>query len=196
MEITHKITGWSIMPAKEVPPAVETVATLAPLKLLQPRPKELPGITYKITPTDQASLYITINDHVIDGIRKPFEIFINSKNIENYAWVVALTRVVSAIFRQGIDLTFLVEELSSVFDPRGGYWLPGGKYHASLVSEIGSCIEHHLIAIGLIKVDTTAVLKNKLIDKVAIICRKCQQKAMVVSGGCETCTACGYSKCE
>ncbi len=111
------------------------------------RPIELPGVTYKVTPPDQPSLYITINDIEVEGKKQPFEIFINSKNMEQFQWIVALTTVVSAIFRQGGDLAFLVEELRSVFDPRGGYWQKGGRYLPSIVAEIGECINLHLRSI-------------------------------------------------
>jgi hypothetical protein len=118
--------------------------------LLQ-RPDVLDGSTYKIkTPLSDHALYVTINDIVVDGQRRPFELFINSKNMENFAWVVALTRVLSAVFRQGGDVTFLVDELKSIFDGQGGYFKSGGKRMPSVVSEIGETLEKHLIKIGMI----------------------------------------------
>jgi len=123
------------------------------------RPETLVGSTYKIkTPLSEHALYVTINDIVLnEGTRheqrRPFEIFINSKNMEHFQWIVALTRIISAVFRKGGDVTFLVEELHSVFDPKGGYFKRGGKYMPSLVAEIGDAIESHLLQIGLLKKD-------------------------------------------
>ena len=119
--------------------------------LLQ-RPESLDGSTYKIkTPLSDHTIYVTINDILIDGRHRPFEIFINSKNMENFAWIVALTRVISAVFRRDEDATFLVEELQSIFDPKGGYIKPGGKLMPSLVAEIHRYVELHI---------TVTVLKN------------------------------------
>ena len=111
--------------------------------------ESLHGETFKLkTPLSEHSLYVTINDIVVDGKRRPFEIFLNSKNMENFQWMVALTRVLSAVFRSSEDSLFLVEELKSVFDPRGGYFEPGGVYSPSIVAEIGECIEKHLAKIA------------------------------------------------
>lgn len=119
--------------------------------LLQ-RPESLEGATYKIkTPFNEHAFYVTINNILVDGQLRPFEIFINSKNMENFAWVVALTRVISAVLRREGDLTFLVEELRSIFDAHGGYFKPGGKLMPSIVAEIGDCLEKHMIKIGLIQ---------------------------------------------
>ena len=115
------------------------------------RPEELPGKTYKIKwPESDHAIYITINDVMQSGRRRPFEVFINSKNMEHYAWTVALTRMISAVFRRGGDVSFVVEELKAVFDPRGGCWM-GGKYVPSLLAAIGSVIEQHLHAIDFLK---------------------------------------------
>src|ERR1041385_8882658 len=119
------------------------------------RPEMLLGSTYKIkTPVSDHAMYVTINDIVLnEGTpyeqRRPFEIFINSKNLDHFQWIVALTRIISAVFRKGGDVTFLVEELKAVFDPRGGYWKPGGKFMPSLIAEIRDVIEKHLVSIGL-----------------------------------------------
>ena len=131
----------------------QTIAlkSFAPCQTLLQRPESLDGSTYKIkTPLSDHAIYVTINDILIDGRRRPFEIFINSKNMENFAWIVALTRVISAVFRRDEDATFLVEELQSIFDPKGGYLKPGGKLMPSLVAEIGDCLEKHMIKNGLI----------------------------------------------
>jgi hypothetical protein len=167
------------------------------------RPDDLEGATYKIkTPLSEHALYVTINDITINGMRRPFEIFINSKNMENFAWIVALTRVLSAVFRHGGDASFLVEELRSVVDPRGGYFKPGGKYMPSLVAEIGECIETHLKRIGLIKepeVSEELKAKRQTAKESGIVgasqCPKCSQYSVARLDGCDTCLECGYSKC-
>ena len=121
------------------------------------RPEMLIGSTYKIkTPVSDHAMYVTINDIVLnEGTeheqRRPFEIFINSKNLDHFQWIVALTRIISAVFRKGGDVTFLVEELKAVFDPRGGYWQPGGKFMPSIIAELGHVIEKHLQMIGLLR---------------------------------------------
>ena len=121
------------------------------------RPEMLIGSTYKIkTPVSDHAMYVTINDIVLnEGTeheqRRPFEIFINSKNLDHFQWIVALTRIISAVFRKGGDVTFLVEELKAVFDPRGGYWQPGGKFMPSIIAELGYVIEKHLQMIGLLR---------------------------------------------
>src|SRR5215467_9376640 len=120
------------------------------------RPEMLIGNTYKIkTPVSDHAMYVTINDIVLnEGTdfeqRRPFEIFINSKNLDHFQWIVALTRIISAVFRKGGDVTFLVEELKAVFDPRGGYWQPGGKFMPSIIAELGYVIETHMKSIGLL----------------------------------------------
>ena len=121
------------------------------------RPEMLIGSTYKIkTPVSDHAMYVTINDIVLnEGTeyeqRRPFEIFINSKNLDHFQWIVALTRIISAVFRKGGDVTFLVDELKAVFDPRGGYWQPGGKFMPSIIAELGYVIEKHLQTIGLMR---------------------------------------------
>ncbi len=135
------------------------------------RPESLLGSTYKIkTPLSEHALYVTINDIVLNPgtpyeKRRPFEIFINSKNMDHFQWIVALTRIVSAVFRKGGDVTFLVEELRSVFDPRGGYFKRGGKYMPSLVAEIGDAIEVHMKSIGMIPSDELEEHQQKLIEE-------------------------------
>lgn len=155
---------------------------------LKVRGYALNGKTYKIKDgvTDSA-LYITINDE--DGC--PFEIFINSKNLEHYQWVVALTRVISAIFRKGGDCSFLIDELKSVFSPSGGYW-SNKKFYPSVVAHIGSVVEEHM---GLHKSTPVEALQGLGVTKTARACPKCQQRALVMQEGCEKCLECGYSKC-
>jgi hypothetical protein len=189
------------------------------------RPEELHGSTYKVkTPQSEHALYITINDIILNPgtdseQRRPFEIFINSKNMEQFQWVVALTRVISAVFRKGGDCTFLAEELKAVFDPQGGYFKRGGKFMPSLVAEIGEAIEDHLTKIGMMKAgeiteSQRAVLAEKRAEydaresrlsengktdgafpASASLCGKCMTKAVILMDGCMTCLNCGDSKC-
>ena len=165
------------------------------------RPEELEGSTYKIKwPDSEHALYITINDVVIGGHRRPFEVFINSKNMEHFAWTVALTRMISAVFRRGGDVSFVVEELKAVFDPRGGAWMRG-KYIPSMLAAIGGVIEQHLIAIGFLegegmglKTDPQARVVN-LDSPRGKVCPSCGQYDMRMVEGCMTCASCGHSKC-
>ncbi len=187
------------------------------------RPEVLLGSTYKVkTPVSDHAMYITINDIVLNRgtpheSRRPFEIFINSKNLDHFQWIVALTRIISAVFRKGGDVVFLVDELKAVFDPRGGYWKAGGRYMPSLIAEIGSVIEYHLIEIGLIVPRPPDPEQQKLIAEKraayearaqqkdafaqgvfpagAQLCNKCQTAAVVMLDGCLTCLNCADSKC-
>ena len=167
-------------------------------------------------------MYVTINDIILNlgtphESRRPFEIFINCKNLDHHQWIVALTRLMSAVFRKGGDVTFLVEELKAVFDPRGGYWKPGGKFMPSLVAEIGDVVEKHLVEIGLMKRPGLDERRQKLIEEKraqfeaesrqqdafaespfpegAQLCGKCNHAAVVLLDGCMTCLNCGDSKC-
>ena len=188
------------------------------------RPEMLVGATYKIkTPQSEHALYVTINDMVLNHgtkheIRQPFEIFINSKNMDHFQWVVALTRVISAVFRKGGDITFLVDEMKAVFDPQGGYFKPGGGgFMPSIVAEIGFAMESHMKMIGLIKEEKMPAARREMIlakraeyDNLngeakgedngdfpadAKLCAKCVAKAVIVMDGCLTCLNCGDSKC-
>jgi ribonucleoside-diphosphate reductase alpha chain len=167
----------------------------------------LPGFTYKLQwPESDHAIYITINDIAQEGRRRPFEIFINSKNMEHYAWTVALTRMISAVFRRGGDVTFVVEELKAVFDPRGGSWMKG-RYVPSLLAAIGEVIEQHMIDTGFIAAKDSkpvtealrAVAGDPPHDAPAVTslkgCPRCGERGMIKQEGCETCTSCGYSKC-
>ncbi len=168
------------------------------------RPEALPGSTYKISwPESEHALYITINDIVQDGRRRPFEIFINSKNMEHYAWTVALTRMISAVFRRGGDVSFVVEELKAVFDPRGGAWM-GGRYVPSLLAAIGDVIERHMVAIGAMPVPESrapALAAERQVVNLPLSgprlgqCPKCGEAALIRAEGCDQCTRCDYSKC-
>jgi len=168
------------------------------------RPEALPGRTYKIKwPEGEHAIYITINDIVQDGRRRPFEIFINSKSMEHYAWTVGLTRMISAVFRRGGDVSFVVEELKAVFDPRGGQWMDG-KYVPSLLAAIGEVIERHMIAVGFLPDPKAAREPPEARDARKVVnlaggrlrpCPKCGQPSLIRAEGCDTCTSCGYSKC-
>jgi ribonucleoside-diphosphate reductase alpha chain len=162
------------------------------------RPAALPGNTYKINwPESDHAIYITINDVIQDGRRRPFEVFINSKNMEHFAWTVALTRMISAVFRRGGDVSFVVEELKAVFDPRGGSWM-GGRYVPSLLAAIGEVIERHMIDIGFIAGEKQRPQLALAANDGARLrgCPRCGEAAVVRQEGCDTCTSCGYSKCS
>ncbi len=165
------------------------------------RPNALEGNTYKVKwPDSEHALYITINDLVIGGHRRPFEVFINSKNMEHFAWTVALTRMISAVFRRGGDVSFVVEELKAVFDPRGGAWMQG-KYIPSILAAIGSVIEQHMIQIGFIEGEGMGLKSDPQADVVGLdapkgkACSSCGSYEMRMIEGCMTCASCGFSKC-
>ena len=166
------------------------------------RPAALEGQTYKIKwPGSEHALYITINDILIAGHRRPFEVFINSKNMEHFAWTVALTRMISAVFRRGGDISFVVEELKAVFDPRGGAWMEG-RYIPSILAAIGGVIERHLISIGFIegeglglKSDPQAEFVSAATAPKGAACPNCGSYDLRMLEGCMTCANCGHSKC-
>jgi hypothetical protein len=230
-KISQKIVGYEVVKeegSEQAQAVLEPVEAKPEDKVVQlherlERPEMLLGSTYKVkTPLSEHALYITINDVLLNQgtkheLRRPFEIFINSKNMDHFQWIVALTRIVSAVFRKGGDVTFLVEELRSVFDPRGGYFKKGGRYMPSLVAEIGDAIECHLRMIGMLKDDgldehqkklvaekraqfESAMQVNKAEDngdfpEGAQLCIKCNTKAAIKMDGCLTCLNCGESKC-
>jgi hypothetical protein len=224
IKIEKKITAYNLVTpeAKEEQAAKVAEKESNVVQMGEPlsRPEELVGSTYKIkTPVTEHALYITINDIIMnEGTeqehRRPFEVFINSKNMEHFQWIVALTRVMSAVFRKGGDVTFLVEELKSVFEPSGGYFKKGGKFVPSLVAEIGEVVEKHLQNIGMLEKPGLDEHQQKLIDdkkaellekneemndegfpKGASLCKKCSTKAAIIMDGCLTCLNCGESKC-
>ncbi|MGB5541427.1 MAG: NrdJb [Gammaproteobacteria bacterium] len=226
IRIEKKIVGYKVGDRDEPQQpatAVEPEDNIVHLHEKLERPEMLIGSTYKVkTPLSEHALYVTINDIVLNHgtsneLRRPFEIFINSKNMDHFQWIVALTRIISAVFRKGGDVTFLVEELRSVFDPRGGYFKKGGKYMPSLVAEIGDAIECHMRMIGLLKDDGLDEHQLKLVAEKraqyeaakgtedsgdagdfpegAQLCAKCHTKAAIQMDGCLTCLNCGESKC-
>ena len=166
------------------------------------RPVALEGATYKLKfPGSEHAIYITLNDIEEDGRRRPFEVFINSKNMEHYAWTVALTRMISAVFRRGGDVSFVVEELKAVFDPRGGAWMEG-RYVPSILAAIGGVIERHMVAIGFmaaegagLKSDPTAEMREVGEPPRGPSCPACGTPGMRMVEGCLTCPSCGHSKC-
>ena len=236
------IVGYEVVKAEEEQAAAEQAAQekeeRSKAKVIRmteqvQRPEgmeSLEGSTYKIkTPLDDHAMYVTINDIVLNPgtefeSRRPFEIFINSKNMDHFQWIVALTRLMSAVFRKGGDVVFLAEELQAVFDPKGGYFKPGGKFMPSIIAEIGAVIEHHLQKIGLMEREELSEQQQLILEQKraeaeiaaqqipqgedidaageepvypasATLCHKCHTKATVVMDNCATCLSCGYSKC-
>lgn len=203
--------GWLLLGETETAPEVITNTDAEPLTphgdvvyMTEPldRPQSLEGSTYKVKwPDSEHALYITINDIVINGHRRPFEVFINSKNMEHFAWTVALTRMISAVFRRGGDVSFVVEELKAVFDPRGGAWVQG-KYIPSILAAIGGVIERHMIAIGFIEGEGMGLKSDPQAQVVSLgerprgkACPSCGQYDLRMVEGCMTCGSCGHSKC-
>jgi len=230
IKIEQKIVGYKVRSPEPEPAArspEQPTAEIIQMHEKVERPETLLGCTYKIkTPLSEHALYVTINDIVLNQgteheLRRPFEIFINSKNMEHFQWIVALTRIISAVFRKGGDITFLVDELRSVFDPQSGY-LKKGRYVPSLVAEIGDIIEQHLRSIGLLQrnepdpaqkrhaeekrreYEARYGAKTKAADSgdddsafpdSAELCPQCSTKAVIYMDGCMTCLNCGESKC-
>ncbi|MFK5950072.1 MAG: NrdJb [Methylococcales bacterium] len=235
IKIDQNITAFSVKKADDDTTSVdkeccgkcdkEVVAEIIHMHEQLERPEMLMGSTYKIkTPLDEHAMYVTINDAVLNQgteheKRVPYEVFINSKNMEHFQWVVALTRVISAVFRKGGDVTFLVEELKSVFDPTGGFW-DKQVFVSSVVAKIGMVIEQHLQMIGLMSVPELDEHQKKMIedkkaeylasqnidtntddDKTtslpgATLCTGCNEMAVIMMDGCNCCTSCGMSKCS
>jgi hypothetical protein len=246
IRIEKRITGYSVQSVEDKAREAAAAASVAPVITNAPeaavvaaeprmaevvqmherleRPERLEGSTYKIkSPLFEHALYVTLNDILLNPDtphehRRPFEIFVNSKNMEHFQWAVALTRVMSAVFRKGGDVTFIVEELKAVFDPRGGYYKSGGVYMPSVVAELGYVIEDHLKFIGMIKTDPPITLDTRSASVKPVVvaatpasskssteggrapanaqlCPKCHSNSFVVMDGCQTCLSCGYSKC-
>ena len=231
IKIEDTIVGFSLVPDTEAaqpspanpaprPPATNELAPdtfpLETMNEAMERQEELAGVTYKIKPpTLNHAVYVTINDIVLNEgtpyeTRRPYEIFIQSKNMENAEWMVALTRVMSAVFRKGGNLTFLIEELQAIYSPQGGYLKPGGVFMPSVVAEFAAVIKRHLVRLGLMDADQLdeqqrAYLQQK-IDQVANskaafaenaqLCMKCHYRTVALLDGCMTCMTCGDSKCD
>lgn len=203
----NDVTGsvLSVSETSEKAPETETGAEVVYLAEPLERPQQLEGNTYKLKwPDSEHAIYVTINDTVHGGHRRPFEIFINSKNMEHFAWTVALTRMISAVFRRGGDVSFVVEELKAVFDPRGGAWIQG-KYIPSILAAIGGVIETHLIETGFIEGEGMGLKTDPHAEVVAMdagqgqpkgkACSSCGQYSLRMVEGCMTCSSCGHSKC-
>ena len=238
IKISKNITGYEVVkPEEELAAKLEAEEQKAARssakvirmteKVMRPEGMEaLEGSTYKIkTPLDDHAMYVTINDIILNlgtehEQRRPFEIFINSKNMDHFQWIVALTRLMSAVFRKGGDVTFLAEELQAVFDPKGGYFKPGGRFMPSIIAEIGDVIAHHMQKIGLMEKEELSEQQKLILDlkraeaedaqkktvadtageetgypASATLCNKCRTKAVIVMDNCATCLSCGYSKC-
>ena len=199
----NDVTGsvLTVNEASDTSPEADIGAEVVYLTEPLDRPASLEGATYKVKwPGSEHALYITINDIVTAGHRRPFEVFINSKNMEHFAWTVALTRMISAVFRRGGDVSFVVEELKAVFDPRGGAWVEG-KYIPSILAAIGGVIERHLIAIGFIEGEGMGLKSDPQAEVLAVgapkgkSCSSCGSFEMRMIEGCMTCGSCGHSKC-
>jgi hypothetical protein len=250
IKIEQKIKGYEVVKPEDKAAPATTAHDKKDARAAEPRqaeiiqmheslerPETLVGSTFKIkSPLFEHALYVTINDILLNAgtpheQRRPFEIFINSKNMDHFQWIVALTRILSAVFRKGGDVTFIGEELKAVFDPRGGYFKAGGVYMPSIVAEIGAVIEQHMKNIGLIHdpemdestrkliaekraaFESASAKKNSDVSAAsatsadtpapeasgfpagAMMCDKCNTKALVLMDNCQTCLNCGYSKC-
>ncbi|MDA1296355.1 MAG: ribonucleoside-diphosphate reductase, adenosylcobalamin-dependent, partial [Proteobacteria bacterium] len=197
----NAVTGsvLSVSEKSEATPEVDKGADVIYMSEPLDRPQSLEGRTYKLKwPDSEHAIYLTINDIILNGHRRPFEVFINSKNMEHFAWTVALTRMISAVFRRGGDVSFVVEELKAVFDPRGGAWIKG-KYIPSILAAIGGAIETHMIDTGFLEGEGLGLKhdpKGSILDiAIAKPCSSCGQYEMRMLEGCMTCASCGYSKC-
>ena len=201
----NEVTGSVLSAASEEKSASDQEANGDIIYMSEPldRPSTLDGNTYKLKwPDSEHAIYVTINDIIVNDKRRPFEVFINSKNMEHFAWTVGLTRMISAVFRRGGDVSFVVDELKAVFDPRGGAWV-GGKYIPSILAAIGGVLEEHMMKIGFIEDSNTSLFhKSGEVTKVENLklsrqksCTSCGQFDLQMIEGCMTCRSCGYSKC-
>jgi len=200
----NDVTGsvLTVSESSEKAPEADTGAEVVYLTEPLDRPAALEGATYKLKwPGSEHAIYITVNDIVQGANRRPFEVFINSKNMEHYAWTVALTRMISAVFRRGGDVSFVVEELKAVFDPRGGAWM-SGQYIPSILAAIGGVIERHLVATGFIAGEGMGLKSDPRAEVMEMgeaprgqACPSCGSYAMRKVEGCLTCADCGHSKC-
>ncbi|MDQ2091698.1 adenosylcobalamin-dependent ribonucleoside-diphosphate reductase [Marimonas arenosa] len=201
----NEVTGsvLSVSETSEATPEADKGAEVVYMTEPLDRPVALEGSTYKLKwPDSEHAIYLTVNDITIGGHRRPFEVFINSKNMEHFAWTVALTRMISAVFRRGGDVSFVVEELKAVFDPRGGAWMQG-KYIPSILAAIGGVIERHMISIGFIEGEGMGLKSDPQAQVVNLdgaprgpACPSCGQYEMRMVEGCMTCMSCGHSKCS
>jgi len=183
----NDVTGSVLSVGKE-----EEVRTHQTVSLASPavRPTSLTGTTYKLRwPAAPHAFYIVINDHFVDGVRRPFEMFVTSKNIEGSALMTGLTRMVSAVFRRGGDLDFIVEELKAVYDPKGAEWL-NGKQVPSMLAAIGGILEQHMYS-----TEAWSIEEGTPTEAHHAVCPMCGESTLIKQSGCDSCTSCGYSKC-
>jgi len=201
----NDVTGsvLSVSESSEAVPEADQGADVIYMAEPLDRPQALEGNTYKLKwPDSEHAIYVTINDVIINDHRRPFEVFINSKNMEHFAWTVALTRMISAVFRRGGDVSFVVEELKAVFDPRGGAWVHG-RYIPSILAAIGGVLEQHMIAIGFLEGEGMGLKEDPKAGQQVVnlnenrgkACPSCGQFDMQMVEGCMTCRSCGHSKC-
>ena len=197
----NAVTGsvLSVSEQSEDTPELDSGADVIYMSEPLDRPQSLEGRTYKLKwPDSEHAIYLTINDVIMNGSRRPFEVFINSKNMEHFAWTLALTRMISAVFRRGGDVSFVVEELKQIFDPRGGAWIKG-KYIPSILAAIGGVIETHMIATGFLEGEGTGLKQDYLANQASVSsekpCPSCGQYDLQMMEGCMTCVSCGHSKC-
>ena len=201
----NDVTGsvLSVSESSEAVPEADQGADVIYMAEPLDRPQALEGNTYKLKwPDSEHAIYVTVNDVIINDHRRPFEVFINSKNMEHFAWTVALTRMISAVFRRGGDVSFVVEELKAVFDPRGGAWVQG-KYIPSILAAIGGVLEQHMIAIGFLAGEGMGLKEDPKASQQVVnlnenrgkACPSCGQFDMQMVEGCMTCRSCGHSKC-
>ena len=201
----NDVTGsvLSVSESSEAAPEADQGADVIYMAEPLDRPQALEGNTYKLKwPDSEHAIYVTVNDVIINDHRRPFEVFINSKNMEHFAWTVALTRMISAVFRRGGDVSFVVGELKAVFDPRGGAWVQG-KYIPSILAAIGGVLEQHMIAIGFLEGEGMGLKEDPKAGQQVVnlnenrgkACPSCGQFDMQMVEGCMTCRSCGHSKC-
>jgi ribonucleoside-diphosphate reductase alpha chain len=197
----NAVTGsvLSVSETSEAAPELDNGADVIYMSKPLDRPQSLEGRTYKLKwPDSEHAIYLTVNDVLLNGHRRPFEVFVNSKNMEHFAWTVALTRMISAVFRRGGDVSFVVEELKAVFDPRGGAWV-NGKYIPSILAAIGGVIEKHLITTGFLAGEGLGLKEDPKAQVVGLgdlkACPSCNQYELRMVEGCMTCASCGHSKC-
>jgi hypothetical protein len=221
LKIDKKIVGYKVLTKDNeiIDSSIDTVDLSNAVKILDvvtenvaytrhAREEVLSGRTYKIRPQNStSSYYITINNQTINGVSTPMEIFINSKNIEHFQWMQLATRLISAVFRKGGDIDFIIEELQAIHDPMGGYWgkdrfTGKGKFFKSIINEIGDVVKEHLeTGMEIIEIEEAEQVREEVIEDVqgypesATVCSKCSIKAVVILDGCATCLDCGDSKC-
>ncbi|GBO89168.1 TSCPD domain-containing protein [Marinobacter salsuginis] len=219
--VGYRVKGKAEDEAQNAAPVEQAAPEVMQMNETLERPEILMGTTYKLKPpVAEHAMYITINDMILnEGTaneqRRPYEVFINSKAMEHYQWITALTRLLSACFRKGGDIKFLTEELRSVYDPNGGYFKKGGVFMPSLVADLGAVIEKHLKAIGMIEDEEMSEHTRKILNEKRIAfeaqqktetaasnypahattCTKCHTKAVIKMDGCDTCLQCGAARC-